>query len=194
MRKTLISLIILISLISGSCSSNLVVDLRGIEQYDPTNSSMSISQYLLPCKDFLKKYPYITGDYFYIDTGAFARRTIEQELMYLNYKDDIYDEVKNISLTSFPLSLTHQYFYNGYVFYESLLLPKLYNELDADGESRSFPNHFNMISYNGEKKVLVFIGFYLYKGDMSERDKELLTFSDMGAFLKEYFSFYDFDA
>ena len=48
-----------------------------------------------------------------------------------------------------------------------------------------------MIAYNDDKCELVFMGFYIGP-EFSEKDKELLAFSDIGAFLAEYFPFYDF--
>lgn len=170
------------------------VSLRGIEKYHPANSSLGISEHLLPSEDFIEKYSYIEGDYYYIDTGLFSGHPQESELMYLHYEDKGYEEVKQFSLESYPLSSIHRYSYNDYEFFETLLLPKDYDCLNSEGENKEFPYRFNMISYNDTKKTIVFIGFCIDTASINKEDKELLTFSDMGAFLKEYFSFYDFDA
>jgi hypothetical protein len=120
--------------------------------------------------------------------------------MYLVYDEDTYEGAKQFSLSCYPFSTIHQYSYNGYEFLETLLLPEYYGDLNEEGENKRFPYSFNFFSYNDQKKTLVFMGFDLDTYNPSERDKELLTLSDtgefvdMGAFLKEYYSFYDFDA
>jgi hypothetical protein len=177
------------------------ISLHGIEKYTPVNSSVEISEYLLPrenytdhnnYQEFLEKYPYIDGDYYYIDIEDWTRYQ-ESALMYLIYDEETYEGAKQFSFSCYSFSAIYQYSYNGYEFLETLLLPEQKGALNEDGENKRFPYQFNFFSYNDQKKTLVFMGFYL-GSNKTARDEELLTFSDMGAFLKEYYSFYDFDA
>ena len=56
-----------------------------------------------------------------------------------------------------------------------------------------YPYEFNMVSFNDEKRIVVFMALYIPDYTLSEKDKELLTFSDMGLVLEEYFSYYNFN-
>lgn len=188
------------------------VELRGLEKYGRANSSIGISRYLLPVMDgekneilFLKAYPYIDGDYFYFETGVFTDRCVEQELMYLVYSPDVYEEAKNEALEDFSLSSCHRYRYNGYDFIENLsnwqmeyatltkYNQKGYEYFIETGENLYFPNNkFNMVAYNDEKNILLFLGFH-FGGKMNEEDEIALNPFQIEAFLKTYFYFYDFN-
>ena len=180
-----------------SCSLDQV-NLHGIDKYSREDSTVTTTTYLLPFEKrtdrpeiFFNKYQYLAGDYYYFDNGIFVRRFLDRALMYLTYDKETYEEVKSFSLNMYPLSLKNRFTYNGYEFIETLALPKQYGYLNENNENRQFPYHFNFVSYNDEKNTMVYIGFCL--GGATERDKEILSFSDVGAFLKEYFSMYDFD-
>ena len=181
-----------------SCSWDQV-NLHGIDKYSREDSMVSTTTYLLPFEKrtdqpeiFFNKYQYIAGDYYYLDSGIFSKRFLDRALVYLTYDKETYEEVKSFSLNMYPLSVKNRFTYNGYEFIETLALPKVYGNLNENNENRMFPQHLNLVSYNDEKNTMVYIGFYFGNGK-TERDKEILSFSDVGAFLKEYFPMYDFD-
>ncbi|MBO4990202.1 MAG: hypothetical protein J6D37_07725 [Clostridia bacterium] len=193
----------------GGCDR---VELRGIEKYNRAISSRGISEFLIPiieeeteASDFRTVYPYLEGDYFYIDKGVFSKHYTEHELMYLIYSPEVYEKAKSFALDSFPLSSIHRYRYNGYEFIENLSYAqkeyatltkynqKGYEYFVETGENLYFPDHFNMIAYHDEKKILLFLGFLFGENSMNEKDKLALDPFNIEAFLKEYFYFYDFD-
>ena len=203
--KKLIQFILLIGTIISivfttgfSFSGCMDVELHGIEKYGRSNSSMTLTQYLIPILEgedgeeaFLRDYQYIEGDYFYSDKGFLTKNAMEKALMYLIYDSEMYGEAKNVALNSFPLSSINRYTYNGYSFIENLAY---YNSHIDEGENLYFPKHFNMVAYNDEKNTIIFIGFIFGKESMDEDDNAALNPFNIELFLKTYFPYYDFDA
>lgn len=175
-------LMLIITLIHTSCYQ---YELSGIEKFNENNSSYGISGRMLPSNDFLTLFEYIDGDYRYInDMGKTAK---ESELLYLTYNKDDYELAKSYAFEHIKCSETNIFTYKEYVFAENIT-----NLADNPESPFEFPYIFNMIGYNDNSQTLIFVGFSIF--DPTEKDEQLLTFEDMGAFLKEYFSFYDFDA
>ena len=195
--KKLLSLLVLIIILCCLISCNIEFSsnkLSGIDSYNVANSSVSICYELLPSDDFLELFSYIDGDYYYVNNAVnFFSTGDEQAIMYLIYEEDIYESAKEFTFQNMYFLENHKYSYNGDEFMVNVCRkmdgrdPNIVNgELD--------PYWFNMIAFNDEKNTIVFLGFYMPKNLATPEIEQLLTFEDMGAFLKEYFSFYDFDA
>lgn len=176
----------LISLSLISCSMG--IEFYGIEEYSVYNSEHGLSWKLLPSDDYLHKFEYTVGDYEYVDIGLTKR---EHEIMYLIYEENVYDNAKTFVFENMILSETNHFLYNQYEFYENIGRKEYY---DPNMVNDKFPYKFNMIGINDEKNTIIFMAMRISPGDLTDKDEQLLTFEDMGAFLKEYFSFYDFDA
>ena len=186
--KKIISLLVLVLFLFCLASCN-VVEYYGIENYSEYNSEYSLSRNLLPSSDYLQKFNYVAGDYEYIDTGLTKR---EHEIMYLVYEDNIYNNAKTFVFENMVLSKTNHFLYNQYEFYENIGRKEFHYDHEMINEE--FPYRFNMIGFNDEKNTIIFMSLRISQDDISDKDKQILTFEDMNAFLKEYFSFYDFDA
>ena len=191
MKKAFV-LLLLITVIS-CCISCGVYEKKGIDKYSKGNSSFSLSVELLPSDNFLTQFSYIDGNYYYIDKGGSFTYKDEQEIMYLVYEDDVYERAKEFTFQNIYFLENHKYSYNGYEFMVNMC--RQMEGRDPNIVNSEFnPYWFNMIAFNDEKNTIVFLGFYMPKNLATPEIEQLLTFEDMGAFLKEYFSFYDFDA
>ena len=191
--KKIISVLLLSSILCLCISCGGPYTNRGIENFDPADSSVSLCTELLPSDDFLEVFTYIDGDYYYIDKSGFLDLRDEQAIMYLIYEKEIYESAKEFTYQNLYFSKNSKYSYNGYEFMVNNWRklegrdPNLVNN-DID------PYHFKMVAFNDKKNTIIFLGFYMPMDLVTEEIEQFLTFEDMGAFLKEYFSFYDFDA
>lgn len=178
--KKIITFMLIISIVLLSFSSCFAYELRGIEEYRKENSSVGISDFLIPSYEFLSDFDYLEGDYYYVYSGN--KYYQESELMYLIYNDETYNLAKNCVLNGVNINQKVSFACGDYVFYENL------------HKRSSFPYHFNMVSINDESNTIVFMGFYINKPavDNSE-EKNYLASEDFEAFLKRYYSFYNFD-
>ena len=175
MRKIVVGIILLICVIFiASCGGK---NIQGLDNFSINNSPTELSYDLLPSSDFLQNSKHISGDYFYFDTGALSFNTQETELLYLVYDEFKYNSTKQFVLEEFQLTYDSELRYKDY---------QLYKREDSN-EYR-----FYLTAFNDLKKTIVFMSIDITTG-RTERTKELVTLNDMGAFLKEYFSFYDFD-
>ena len=187
MKKIISSFVLALFLFNLTSCCN-IIEYYGIENYSEYNSEYSLSRNLLPSSDYLQKFNYIDGDYEYIDIGLTKR---EHEIMYLIYENNVYDDAKTFVFENLILSNNHRYSYNGYEFIENIGRKEYY---DSSMTNEEFPYQFKMIGFNDEKNAIIFMAMRITPKDLTDKDKQLLTFEDMGAFLREYFSFYDFDA
>ena len=196
-------LLILLTFSVSACATDLVRS--GIEEYSFATSSDGLTSGLLPYVEneenheqeydgFLTKYKYIDGDYRYTykDDAPFYN-TRETVLMWLRYESEVYEEAKAYMLETVPLSAKYRYEYNGYSFIGNLSIvsDRILNQY---GDYSDSPNPFLTVGYSDSKNILVFSGVSASFGTQAELLKEILDSSDWGAFLKEYYPFYDFDA
>ena len=191
MKKVLLLLLCACITISF-CSCSDTVELHGLDEFSPANSSIDLCWRLLPSSSFVDDFDYLDGDYEYRYYQKFGGDWYSKEhaLMYLIYDESNYLLAKEYTLENTALSSINVFSYNGYQFYENLNFHTLGAYYHRENED--FPYWFNMIAYNDEKCTLVFFG--LYVGCPREEDKEVLESDDMILILKTYFSCYDFDA
>lgn len=159
-------------------------ELSGIEEFNANNSFYGVSARLLPDEKFLELFEYVDGDYHY--SNDMGRRSQESELLYLIYDEKNYNLAKSYALECVECSTTNIFTFNGYTFFENVT-----GLTDNPNSPFEFPYIFNLIGYNDDNRTLCFLGFSIF--NPTKKDEQLLTFEDMGAFLKEYFSFYDFE-
>ena len=175
--------VIIILLVTSLLTSCFPYVIRGIDEYSPGNSSVTICEGLLPSKGFIEQFDYINGDYYYYNSNFDINFDIyESALMYFQYDKETYELAKKEIFNVCIFSQENKFMYEGYSFFQHNPYDKNY-----------FPNEFNMIAYNDEICTIVLMGFYT---DIisNEREKEIFEFNDFGLFLKEYFWFYDFNS
>jgi hypothetical protein len=184
-----------------SCSSldwrdAIVVTTKGLSNYQKYQNDSGVNVYqinihLIP-ENMLSEYSYLNGDYYYhIDPRLHIQESPAVSILYLKYSDEVYSEAKEYMLENTDYTEEIHYTYNGYEFYENLTMPKAFGHLDQYGNNKYSYNWFNMISYNDQNNTLVFLGFCHYRKNYL---KEMVQTQGWGAVLKEYFSYYDFDA
>ena len=181
----IVVLTLIIFVIATCCLWPQEVYKEGMDGFHVANSSYDLAMCLLPSDNFHKTYPYIDANYYFSYKRANFRYTVESLLMYLRYDSETYKLAKENAVSTISLSEENRFLYNGYQLIENQTMQ------EAGSPFFHFPDCWNMIAYNDDKCELVFMGFYIGP-EFSEKDKELLAFSDIGAFLAEYFSFYDF--
>lgn len=178
-RYLLILLVSSMVLMLCACGSFKVT---GIENYRKETCSVGLTAHMFPSDDFLTKFEYESGDYGYCDSGDFAWGYVTTFCQLL-YEDGIYTKAKEYCLSKFAVCVTHQYEYEGYLFYETIS----HEETDMNGTANSacrYPKQFNMFAYCDEKNTLIFLGYY--NGNPNDTEKELAE-SNFGLFLKTAF-------
>ena len=191
-KKTpaLLIVILVLSLILSGCKYEVYIE--GIENFSVNDSTVSTNSCILPSDDFIEKFDYTNGEYFYSDVNEhwLLPAYSEQSIVILNYEKDVYEQAKEYCLDTMELSEKNQFDYNGYVFIENIGLAKAWDRLE-DGLNTRYPNHFNMFAHNDDTNCLVFMGFY---SSPDKKDGNIhLAESDWGAFLETYFyQYYDF--
>lgn len=138
---------------------------------------------LLPSLTFLEDYEYIEGTYNFYSrstlTYLFGYTLPERVLITLKYKEDVYQDAKSFMLEQSIVYNNQYYYYDDYCFYQH----------------HASHGKFNMVGYNDEKRVLLFLGFY----NCSEPEVAEEYLDDLEGkfkpFLDEYYSeWYDFGA
>ena len=189
MKKVLLLLLCACITISF-CSCSDTVELHGLDEFSPANSSIDLCWRLLPSSSFVDDFDYLDGDYEYRYYQKFGGDWYSKEhaLMYLIYDESNYLLAKEYMLENIALSSINVFSYNGYQFYENLNSHKLGAYYYRENED--FPYWFNMIAYNDESHTLMFLGFRV--DNPKEADTEVLESGDMALILRTYFSCYNF--
>lgn len=188
---TVVSLLLVIVILSA-CKYNVYIE--GIENFSVNDSNMSLNVCILPSDDFIDKFEYSEGEYFYSDVNEHLLYVAgcEQSIVVLNYEEDVYEQAKEYCFENMVLSEINQFDYKGYTFTENVGLAEAGDDLE-DGVNTKYPNRFNMFAYNDAENRLVFMGFY--NSPDNHDDNVYLAQSDWGAFLDTYFSkYYDFSS
>ena len=137
--------------------------IRGIENIDKSADSFDLCVKLLP-SDFLEKYGYIDGDYYFYSRLALIykpQKDVTKALLYLVYDDETYLKAKK-DVLSWDLDFENTHQICGYVFHQNL---KMFNSRIETGfyessakPSEVLPRDYTMIGYNDDKKTIVFFG------------------------------------
>ena len=136
---------------------------QGIENIDRSADYFDLCVKLLP-SDFLEKYSYIDGDYYFYSRLALIykpQKDVTKALLYLVYDDETYLEAKK-DVLSWDLDFENTHRIGGYVFHQNL---KMFNSRIKTGSYESsakpsevLPRDYTMIAYNDDKKTIVFFG------------------------------------
>ena len=136
---------------------------QGIENIDRSADCFDLCVKLLP-SDFLEKYSYIDGDYYFYSRLALIykpQKDVTKALLYLVYDDETYLEAKK-DVLSWDLDFENTHKMGGYVFHQNL---KMFNSRIETGfyessakPSEVLPRDYTMIAYNDDKKTIVFFG------------------------------------
>ena len=186
MKRLLAALmLILLPFSVVSCAEPIVKS--GIENFSYATCSLGLTSNLFPSEDYLTAFEYEEADYAYYDSCDLVWG-YAKAFAYFRYSEEEYKKAKEHSLNTVSLN-SNQYESSGYYFSEYLC----YESKDENGEwiaKSQFPEQFNMVGYNDDKCILVFIGYY----NGNPEDSEIaLAKSDFGTFLttvySEYFNF-----
>lgn len=214
MKKNILLLCFCAALILASgcfgITSATHVACLGVNQFSTEHSSRSLCKYIWPPYGpynervdkepiLLFKYDNSDSDFVYtLDEDGLLYNTKETVLSYIRYDDAQYEIAKNEFVSATPVSEIYKYEYNSYKFFLNLteLIEKGEIFEEIENSELDFHYFFNMICYNDDKNLLLSIGFAYTPDSASakENDKSSLIYTDIGAFLKEYFYYYDFDA
>lgn len=164
---------------------------QGLENFGQCDSAQKITMCMIP-ENMLTEFEYIDGNYYYYDPGVFGGlKKPETAFMYLVYDKQTYPLAKEYMLENINYTEDNLQSYNGYEFYDNLNFARRYNLLDSDGKNNGFLYWFNMIGYSDDKNTLVFMGYSYWN---INKPKRLVEEQGWGAFLKECYPYYDFDA
>ncbi len=160
--------------------------IQGIEYCNTyVNDNVEI-KYLIYDREFLEKYPYNKGDFFY-SGGTF---TLCKSLLYLEYEEETYYSAKESLLSNTECSKL-KYTYEGFDFYNNVSWIKKYRPYEDTQESLS--DTFVMISYNDERKTIVVIGYSNSDPNNGMLGKDIKTEDDFAKFIEQnYLEFYKF--
>ena len=173
---TLFLLLLLCSI--SSCSND--VHKRGLENYNVANSEISLSRYLFPIEDYIERFEYKYGNYYYDNVDFLSSKEVDKDFAYFVYTPDIFSEAYDFTMSEFCLIEDSIKEYNGYTFIEHLPY--------ADCEKSEYPDKFWMVFYSKDRSVIGFISFYRnsgYKGIGADVDFE--------TFLKTEYDMYNWD-
>ena len=176
-------LAIFITIVLTACEPPFIRE--GLDEYSSAICSVGLTQYLYPSEDFISKYAYHTGDFYYYDNPLFSAWGLEIAFSYLQYDSLAYDEAKKYCIDSFVLSESNTYMFGEYYFVENITFENFNNTYYAD-----FPEWFNMFGYDDSTKTLFFLG---YHNSDPHDDVPQLAATDFPLFLNHVYSqYYDF--
>lgn len=180
MKKS-ICLLMLLSMIIvfSSCSGRDRKE--GLEEYSSHNSSFETSTYLFPCEDFIDRFEYIDGDYYYDywSNGGYSR---DKSFAYFVYTPEVYQEAMDFTLDHMSFLDENTYEFNGYTFVQQ-------DVSEFVPSPRIFPHWFWMMFYSEERGVIGFFGYYSAIHLIEIRPDE-----DFEGFIRYEFPEYDWDA
>ena len=159
---------------------------EGLEYCNTMNGDYQLD-ILLPDREFLDKYPYKDGNFYYYN-GFFVT---SKSLLYLKYDEETYSEAKKELFARSVLS-DYSFNYKGFVFYQSIFLEEdsTYRE---DIKFEGLDTWFAMIAYNDEKGTLVSAKYCKYYKDDYDIES-VKTDEDFAEFIERYFlEFYNFE-
>lgn len=160
--------------------------IAGIENFQPADSSLSLSAHLFPSDDFPQRFSHTWGDYQYYYNGK-LEPTYQTSFAVLQYTPETYQAAKAYCQEQFTLTDEHRYQLGSFTFIEHLWL----TSENEDGEwlpGCRFPKYFNMYAYSDETNTLLFLGFY--DGRIEEGNTGPQTSADFEALYNEHFSKY----
>lgn len=198
---SVIVVMLLFSFLLYGCSSHeQVILIIGESEFSPFDSEMHICAFLIPpykdidekgAEEFKMRFEQKSADYYYVNKlrGLLAYNS-ESVLYYAIYEDEVYEAVKQYVLTADERLEDAKLEYNGYVFYVN----QAYNKYIYKRDIVLQPDNFVLNGYNDKLNLLISIGHIADKNEKNLLPSTEEVFIDFGAFLKEYFKFYDFDA
>ena len=154
----------------------------GLENYSKYTSSLETSLYLFPCDDYIDKYPYEDGNYYWVAVdSALAITESDKSFAYFVYTPEIYSEAYEYITSELKLNDNVKE-YNGYTFIE-------HNPEEPEESSLlKFPFRFWMMFYSESRSIIGFIGCHFSGNHPGEKAD-----GDFGKFLKTEFEMFDWE-
>ena len=180
MKKTICILMLLsMIIVFSSCTDRDRIE--GLENFSSYESSFETTKYLFPCEDFIDRFEYIDGDYYY-DYWSNISYSRDKSFAYFVYTPEVYQEAMDFTLDHMSFLDENTYEFNGYTFVQRDV-----TELVA--RPRNFPEWFWMMFYSEERGVIGFFGYYSAIHLIEIRPDE-----DFEGFIRHEFPEYDWDA
>ena len=161
----------------SSCSDRV----EGLENFSAHNSSFETSTYLFPCEDFIDRFEYTDGNYYY-DYWSKSGYSRDKSFAYFVYTPEVYQEAMDFTQDQMSFLDENTYEFNGYTFVQQDV-----TELVA--RPRDFPRWFWMMFYSEERNIIGFLGYYCQPARQEIRADE-----DFEGFIRYEFPEYDWDA
>lgn len=182
MKKTVCMIFFLALLLTHLSACDASFSVQGLDNYSENHSSYGTTGFLLNGEKLWEKYNYIDGDYFYFhETEEFLPKPIRETcLIYIIFDEGVYEEAKEFVLLNIEKP-KQDIWYNGYCFCE-----------EAPGYATQDHINFKRVTFNDDKRTILFIGFWL---DPTDEDQQILNSyrgGNIQPFLEEYFPMYDF--
>lgn len=184
LKSIIICCVILLSTLSlYGCDDSYVQGLEYCNTY--VNDTVEI-KYLLYDTEFLDKYTYKNGDFFYYG-GTF---TMCKSLLYLEYDEETYDNAKEELLLNTECSQL-EFNYKGFTFFNNLSWRNEHRPY-SENELETLSDCFVMLSYNDERNTIVAIG-YCKKSSNDISGRDIKNDEDFAEFIEKYYlEFYKF--
>ena len=177
--KKAICILMLLSMIIvfSSCSDRI----EGLENFSVHDSSVETSKYLFPCEDFIDRFEYTDGNYYY-DYWSNIGYSRDKSFAYFVYTPEVYQEAMDFTLNNMSFLDENTYEFNGYTFVQQ-------DVSEFVPSPRNFPEWFWMMFYSEERGVIGFFGYYSAIHLIEIRADE-----DFEGFIRYEFPDYDWDA
>lgn len=170
----------------GIVALNSDQEVSGLENFDTSYCSYSLTSHLFPSEDFLLSFDYLEGSYHYRIDRKFLVGDRAISIASIKYNPEEYRQAKEFCEAEFTKTDEHQYQIGNYIFIEHLC----YESTNNQGQivlGCEYPSTFNMYAYCDEKYELLFLGYHNGNPDSAER---ILAETDFAMFFQSEFSEY----
>ena len=150
-----------------SCSTS-IYEIQGIDKFHPYDSMVGLTKSLIP-NDFLSKYSYARGDYYYLDEED-VDGCYEKAILYMEYSEEVYPQAKQFFLEQMPIDINNSRVYKGYTFFENIAL------VESQEKSKVY------IAYSDEKRILLSIATYSRE-----------NYESFESYMEKNFALFDFE-
>ena len=178
MKKNIFILILLNVIILFSSCLDYRID--GLENFSTYDSELETSKYLFPCEDFIDRFEYTEGNYYY-DHWSNIGYNRDKSFAYFVYTPEVYQEAMDFTLNNMSFLDENTYEFNGYTFVQQ-------DVTEFVASPRNFPHWFWMMFYSKERNIIGFLGYYCQPTEQKIRADE-----DFESFIRYEFSNYDWD-
>ena len=194
MKRLFLIVLTIFTCLSVFCSCHYQKSREGLDYFynkrnqGETDSSYNMAQDTLLTVEFLEKYPYADGNYYYAYEETLFSKEVDRAFIWLTYDNEIYSQAKQECLETrdaenADLDGKKAFGFTFNTKYEF-----------GPNETNKFPYYFTAFGYNDKKNTLIFIGFFGGRTSNKEREEVEIAKTDLEGFIKNYFGeWYDWE-